>query len=135
MLKNLCGDAAMSHLMLCTTMWDTISPQAGNEYLDGLCKTDAWKEMISKGAATAEIANVCSSAKADAERIVCKLIKNTQTVELAIQDEMVNQAKEVVATKAGRVFVQGQKDQAEFDKKATRLGRRSIWRRMGCVIQ
>ena len=133
-LRNLCGDAAMSHLMLCTTMWDTVSPQAGNHFLHGL-KTEAWEEMISMGASTAKIANVCSSAKEDAERIVCELIKNTQTVKLAIQDEMVNQAKEAVATKAGRVLVQGQKDQAKFDKKAKKLGKQSIWRRMGCVIQ
>jgi len=134
MLKVLCGDGAMPHLMLCTTMWDTVSPQEGSDRLDELCKTDTWMEMISLGADTAKMSNVGSKANEEAERIVGELVRNRPTVELAIQDEMVNQAKDAVETSAGRVLVEGQKEQHESDKQVKQLVR-ARKRRSSCVIQ
>jgi len=121
MLKNLCGDAAMSHLMLCTTMWDRVPEEEGYERYNELCETDAWKEMISKGAATAMISNMSSNAKAEAERIVNYLLTDVQPVELAIQNEMVNQAKEVAETSAGIGLDEGQEKQANSDRKVEKL--------------
>ena len=104
MLKNLCGDGAMSQLTLCTTMWDTIPEDEGYDRFDELCETDAWNEMISKGAGTAMISSVSPNAQAEAEKIVGELIKNVLPVELAIQDEMVNQEKTVAQTGAGQIL-------------------------------
>jgi len=116
MLKNLCGDTAMSHLMLCTTMWDTVPDEEGYERFDELCETGAWKEMISKGAGTAMISSMNSNAKAEAENIVNQLIKNAAPVEVAIQDEMVNQAKKPAETSAGKALDEAQENQAESDR-------------------
>ena len=135
MLKSLCGDSAMEHLMLCTTMWDEVSQKEGYERFDELCKTDAWEEMISMGASTAIISHFSSNAKVEAERIVSELIRNKPTVVLAIQDEIVNQAKETKNTRAGKVLIDGQRKQAQSDRKVKELGRRELWGKIGCVIQ
>jgi len=110
MLGSLCGDNAMKQLMLCTTMWDTIREDEGYDRFDELCKTDAWKEMISKGAGTAIISTVSPNANVEAEKIVTQLIKNAQPVELAIQNEMVHQKLKVAETSAGRSFSESLQD-------------------------
>jgi len=117
MLKNLCGDAAMNHLILCTTMWDRVPEEEGYERFDELCETGPWKEMISKGAGTAMISNLSPNARAAAEKVVTQLIKNAEPVELAIQDEMVNQKLSVAGTSAGQVFNEHlQEVQAELER-------------------
>jgi len=101
MLKNLCGDAAMDRLMLCTTMWDRVPEAEGYKRFNELCETGAWKEMILGGASTATLSNTSFNAKAEAEKIVTQLIKNVQPVEVAIQDELVKKPAE---TSAGQVL-------------------------------
>ena len=93
MLKNICGDAAMNQLMLCTTMWDKVDADEGSARLDELYENSAWKEMISKGASTAAISNVKSDAKSEAERIVGELIKNAKSKKLVIKDKLVNKIR------------------------------------------
>jgi len=107
MLKSLCGKAAMNHLMLCTTMWDQVSEQLGNDRLAELCEmTGAWKDMVDMGASTAVISSVKPNAKKEAENIVEELITNARPVQLAIQDEMLNQGKSVAETAAGMVLTE-----------------------------
>jgi len=116
-IKCFCGDSAMGHIMLCTTMWDRVPEDEGYERLDELCETDVWKEMISKGAGTAMISNKGANATAEAEKIVTQLIKNMKPVELAIQDEMVNQKLKVTNTSAGQVLdVSRQETQTEGER-------------------
>jgi len=136
MLKSLCGDAAMPHLMLCATMWDKVSPQEGNNALKELYRIGVWKEMMDMGAATTTMSNVSSNAKSDAERILCELIKNAPTVELAIQHEMVTEGREADDTSAGRVLDADQKKQDESDQRVKKTRKQKSWRRfIGCVIQ
>ena len=126
MLKNLCGNAAMNQLMLCTTMWDRVPEEEGYKRFDELCETGAWKEMILGGASMATFSNAGSNAKADAEEIVTRLIKNAQPVELDIQDEMGNKKLKVVQTAAGQILnehLQGVQAEArrELEDVQTRL--------------
>ena len=93
MLKNLCGDAAMNQLMLCTTMWDKVDVEEGSARLDELYENSAWKEMMSKGASTAAISNVKSDAKLKSERIVGQLIKNAQPIQIVIKKELANEIR------------------------------------------
>jgi len=106
MLKSLCGDEAMRHVMLCTTMWDKVSAEEGGDRFDELCSTGSWEEMISKGANTGQISNISHDAQGDAENIVSELITNAQPVELAIQDEMINHNMSVAETGAGQVLTE-----------------------------
>ena len=122
MLKNLCGDSAMTHLMLCTTMWDRVPQDEGHERFDELCDTGAWKEMISKEASTSMISNIGPTAKEEAEKILSELIKHAQPVEVAIQDEIVNQGKTVAETGAGKVLSKHLREtQAEAEHKMIEL--------------
>jgi len=77
-------------------MWDRVTEDEGDDLFDELCETGAWGEMISLGAGTAKIANLCSNAKVEAQRIVTQLIKNAQPAELAIQDERREQTRKEV---------------------------------------
>ena len=88
MMRNLCGDVAMSRLMLCATMRDKVTEGEGDDRLEELCKTGAWKEMISNGASSAMISNIGTNAKAKAENIMSELIKNARTAMLLIRDEV-----------------------------------------------
>ena len=134
MLKSLCGVAAMDQLMLCTTMWDRVPEDEGRKRFDELRMLGAWQEMILGGASVAKISNTSPNAKADAEKIVSRLIKKARPVHVAIQDEMWNQAKMAPETSAGRVLFDDQQKQAKSDKKVKETIRK-IWRRIGCVIQ
>jgi len=106
----------MNQLMLCTTMWDRVPEDEADKRFEELCKTVAWKEMILGGASMATFSNASSNAKADAEEIVMRLIKNARPVELAIQDEMKNQKLKVAQTAAGKILAEGQEKQAESDR-------------------
>jgi len=106
MLEKFCGERAMSHFMLCATMWDLVSPDDRDNRFEELCKTDPWKYMIASGASTAVTSNTGPKAKADAERVIGELIKNVQPVELAIQDEMTVQGKTLVQTGAGSLLAE-----------------------------
>jgi len=122
MLKNLCGDSAMTHLTLCTTMWDRVPEDEGHERFDELCETGAWKEMIEMGAGNGMISNISPNAKGDAEKILSELIKHAQPVEVAIQDEIVNQGKTVAQTGAGKVLSKHLREtQAEAEHKMNEL--------------
>ena len=123
MLKCLCGNTAMNSVMIGTTMWDVVSEDEGNERFDKLCETGAWKEMITNGAGNATISSKRSNAKEEAEKIVTQLIKNVKPVELAIQDEMVNQKLTVEKTSAGKIFdaqLRGVEPEAERESKELR---------------
>ena len=123
MLKSLCGDAAMSHLTLCTTMWDKVSQEEGDDRFDELCETSTWKEMVEKGASISLISSVSPTAKADAEKIINDLILNVPPVELAIQDEMISQGKTVGETGAGQVLTESirkAREEAEREVQAMR---------------
>jgi len=135
MFKSLCGDAAMPHLMLCGTMRDKVSPQKHNDALDELYKIEAWKEMMDMGASTATMSNIGPNAKSDAERIVGELIKHVSAVELAVQHEMVTEARKADDTSAGRVLDADQKKQDESEKRVKETVKQTFLRRKGCVIQ
>ena len=118
MLEKFCGERAMSHFMLCATMWDLVSPDDRDNRFEELCKTDPWKYMIASGASTAVTSNTGPKAKADAERVIGELIKNVQPVELAIQDEMTVQGKTLVQTGAGSLLAERLcNDQKEAERK------------------
>ena len=103
-------------------MWDKVSEDEGFDRLEELCETGAWKEIISMGASTAMISSISTNAKAEAEKIVSILINNARPVELAIQDEMINQGKMAGTTGAGQILdAQIREAQAEAEREIKRL--------------
>ena len=106
MLKSLCGDDATDHIMLCTTMWDSVSQDKGGDRFEELCNTGVWKEMVSKGASTGQFSSIGPNARKEAESIMEELITNARPVELAIQDEMINRGRSVAQTGVGQILVE-----------------------------
>jgi len=76
MLEKLCGERAMSRVMLCTTMWDVVDTDLGNKRHAQLC-SDLWADMIAQGARTEKHSNHWDRAQANAEAIVGNILKNT----------------------------------------------------------
>ncbi|KAI6006141.1 hypothetical protein EDC04DRAFT_2583164, partial [Pisolithus marmoratus] len=59
--ENLCGKAAISKVILVTTMWDEVEDDIGKERLKEL-KDNYWKVMISRGSKTFKYKNTQNSA-------------------------------------------------------------------------
>jgi len=113
-----------------------VPEEVGNNRLDELSRTGAWREMISQGAGTAMISSKTSNAKVEAEEIVMRLISSVKPVRLAIQDQMVEQQLKVAETDAGRVITNGKRERDDSDRDVTKLVRKKkFWSKLGCVIQ
>jgi len=106
MLSSLCGEAAMNHLTLCTTMWDRVTRDEGEKCLADLCATGIWKEMVEIGATTVRIVNVGQDAKVQAENLMNELVKNVRPVELKVQNEMIKQGKAAAQTGAWQILIE-----------------------------
>jgi len=103
-------------------MWDRVPEDEGHERFDMLCDTGAWKEMISMGASTGMISNLSSNATDEAGKNLSELIKHAQPIEVAIQDEIVNQGKTMAETGAGKVLSKHlRQTQAEAEHKLHEL--------------
>ncbi|KAG6331871.1 hypothetical protein ID866_7214 [Astraeus odoratus] len=60
--QKMCGDEAMSQIVLTTTMWDEVDEEVGNERLAEL-QGNYWKSMITAGSTTFRYRNTPESAK------------------------------------------------------------------------
>lgn len=103
-LKSLYGNYKMENLLLFTTMWDQVTQEDGNARVKKLCENPAWKELILNGASPDSISCVRSDAPSNAERMVGYLMKNSQRMELVIEDEMINQIRDMEETSGALNF-------------------------------
>lgn len=99
MFKKLCGENYFQNVVLATTMWERLSSKA-----DGLrneeqlkANRDWWGGMLAKGSRMFQHYDSAGSAR----EIVGYLVKSSPTV-LRIQEEMVDERRELVDTLAGR---------------------------------
>ncbi|ETS75752.1 hypothetical protein PFICI_12696 [Pestalotiopsis fici W106-1] len=99
MFKKLCGQNAIKNIILVTTMWEDVKPEAGQQRENELRTTPQyWGEMIAKGASMVRHQNNHNSARS----IIQTLLNKTTKTTLAIQREMVDEKKELQDTSAGR---------------------------------
>lgn len=102
MFKKLCGPEALKHVVLVTTMWEQVDEKVGLSRERELEETeDFWGYMLGKGSRIERHMNTPESAR----RIVEIFMSNgrpSSPVLLAIQDEMVNNNKDLDETEAGR---------------------------------
>lgn len=100
MFKKLCGPEGLKNVILATTMWENVSKEDGNRREAELRDTpDYWKTMIDKyGSHMVRHRNGSESAK----RIIESLLELMQPITYAIQNEMVNQGKDLDQTSAGK---------------------------------
>ncbi|KAH6887450.1 hypothetical protein B0T10DRAFT_71258 [Thelonectria olida] len=101
MFKKLCGEDALRKVVLATTMWDELGANAalGNEREKELIDTpEFWGYMVSKGSRVHRHYNTADSA----QRIIKELARGSLRVTLDLQDQMVNERRELIETGAGK---------------------------------
>jgi hypothetical protein len=99
MFQKLCGDQALTRVVLATTFWDAIDKDLGKIREEELTKTDKfWRTMIQKGSKVFRHDDFDDSAG----HIIRYLVnKRTPKNPLAIQIEMVDEHKALNETGAG----------------------------------
>jgi hypothetical protein len=102
MFKSLCGDEALSKVVLATTFWGHVNTTVGMSRESELAKSEFWGKMIKKGSKVLRQDNGKVSAKLIIEYLVKKRTAANIGVALDIQKEMVDQGKTLDQTGAGQ---------------------------------
>ena len=113
MFRKLCGDDALKNVVIVTNMWGNVDPHTGDEREARLKGSDIFfKPVLTEGAQMARHDNTVSSA----ERIV-RLILNHHPVPLRIQEELVDERKDITKTSAGVELDREKQEQIEKYKR------------------
>jgi len=97
MFRKLCGDTTLQNVVIVTNMWGEVDPQVGNAREAELMRDDLFfKPVLDKGAQMARHENTVPSA----ENVV-RLILDNHPLPLRIQEELVNEHKDISETGAG----------------------------------
>ena len=67
LFRKICGDAGLSHVLLCTTMWDIVAPSTG-EAREHELRDDFWAPMLAAGAGVVNFV-LGDEARADGARV------------------------------------------------------------------
>ena len=98
MFRELCGDTTLNNVVLVTTMWDEVSPDAG-ESREKELSTNFFKSAIDKGARMARHHNTEQSAHG-----IIKMVMKSPPVVLQIQQELVDERRKITHTSAGEII-------------------------------
>ena len=98
MFHELCGDAALKNVVLVTNMWGQVSRDVG-EARESELSSNFFKPVLNEGARMVRHNNTVRSA----HDIIRRIIANTPTV-LQIQQELVEEHKDIANTAAGEVI-------------------------------
>ena len=99
MFKKLCGDDALVNVVLGTTKWGEVPPDLGEKREKQLAGS-FWEEMIQRGSIMTQVHTDAYSAWA----IVHHILRNTPIDFVRIQDELVEQRKNLLHTEAGKML-------------------------------
>jgi len=97
MFRKLCGDSTLQNVVIVTNMWGEVDPQVGDAREAELMREDIFfKPVLDKDAQMARHANTVPSAEA-----IIRLVLNNHPLPLRIQEELVNEHKDISETGAG----------------------------------
>lgn len=102
MFKSLCGDEALSKVVLATTFWNNVNVITGQNRENELETSEFWGKMIRKGSQVLRQDNGRVSARSIIEYLVKKRTPASAGVALDIQKQMVDQGKSLDQTGAGQ---------------------------------
>jgi DNA repair exonuclease SbcCD ATPase subunit len=106
MFRDLCGDKTLKNVVLVTNMWDEVSLNDGVAREEEL-SSRFFKPALDKGAQMARHLRTALSA----HDIIRRIVKN-HPVALRIQEELVDEHKDIDATAAGEAIKRELKEQA-----------------------
>jgi len=97
MFRKLCGDSTLQNVVIVTNMWGEVDPRVGDSREAELMREDIFfKPVLDKGARMARHANNLPSAEA-----IIRLVLDNHPLPLRIQEELVNEHKDISETGAG----------------------------------
>jgi len=97
MFRELCGESTLKNVVIVTNMWEGIDRQVGKEREEELkTKPIFFEPAISKGARMARHENTVDSAKKILRLVLCN-----RPLPLRIQEELVDENKDIMETGAG----------------------------------
>ena len=97
MFRKLCGDSTLQNVVIITNMWGEVDPQVGGAREAELMREGIFfKPVLDKGAQIARHENTATSA----QNIICRVLDN-HPLPLRIQEELVNEHKDISETGAG----------------------------------
>lgn len=97
MFRKLCGDNTLQNVVVVTNMWGEVDPQVGNDRETELMREDIFfKPVLDKGARMTRHQNTVPSAED-----VIRLILDNHPLPLRIQEELVDERKDISETGAG----------------------------------
>lgn len=103
MFKKLCGQDALKNVVLVTTMWELVNERTGKARQMELETTeDFWGCMLQKGSRIEQHMNTPESAHRIVQLFMADKSHPSSPLLLAIQDEMVNNNKDLDETEAGK---------------------------------
>ena len=97
MFRKLCGDSTLQNVVIVTNMWGEVDPQLGDTREAELKSEDIFfKPVLDKGARMARHENTVPSAR----EIICLILEN-HPLPLRIQEELIDEHKDISETGAG----------------------------------
>jgi len=97
MFRKLCGDSTLQNVVIVTNMWGEVDPQVGTARETELVREDIFfKPVLDKGAQIARHENTATSAQD-----IIRLVLNNHPLPLRIQEELVDEHKDISETNAG----------------------------------
>jgi hypothetical protein len=93
----MCGQKAIPHVVIVTTMWAYVPKEMGNKREEAL-RRDVWKDILGDGFSVVRFQDTYESAW----NIVGNITRKEMAATLLIQEEMCNAGKLLSETKAGR---------------------------------
>ncbi|KAF8551121.1 hypothetical protein OG21DRAFT_1369437, partial [Imleria badia] len=107
--RNLCGDAGLQNVLLVTNMWSKVDPDEGEARERELASKDKFfKPALDRGARMLRHEGSQESAHAILRHLV-----GLEPTTLLVEDEMVNQEKDLAHTTAGADIMRELKEQGE----------------------
>jgi len=117
MFRNLCGDSALTNVVIVTNMWGGVEPEVGDAREAELVGEDIFfKPVLEKGARMARHENTIPSAEA-----IIRLLVNNHPLPLQIQTELVDDGKDIVETSAGQELNRELNDQIRKHQEDVRV--------------
>ena len=100
LFRQLCGESVLKNVVIVTNRWEEVDPQVGEaREAELMCEDLFFKPVLDKGARMARHQGTVRSA----ERVI-RLILENHPLPLRIQEELVDQGKDIMTTGAGGMF-------------------------------